>query len=523
MRSVLLLCLALALPLSGCDDDDDDEDDDDDDAVAEPCAEGPLFTDEAAARGLDQAISDPTAGDPDAGGHTNVIARDLDGDGDLDILLSPLDPGIAIYENDGTGHFTLHPDAVDIGGGNPPDPLAALSAVDVDGDGLADIVQGGLGWIALARNEGGMHFADRTDLRREAGEEDHFYVGHQLADMDGDGDLDILAPAQLLGGSEEDLDQVTHRILLQDGGAFADSIVLTPAIAPIDIQAVTAGDLDDDGDLDVLLLGDVGPTSAIFRNDGGGSFVDVTAVLGFDRDIAAMGMDGADLNGDGILDWCVTDLGSPPCWVSNGDKFIESGLALGLTPDEPGSPHTTVGWSLELVDFDNDGLLDAAQSSAPEDRTQSYPDLLWRGLPGGTFEDVSELSGFHSDDAHWGMAAGDFDGDGFLDLIAAGNGTVPQLLMNQCTEGAWVEVALRGPKLNAEGYGATVEVDTASQTRKRHLLGLRGQGQGPARVHFGLGSEDAPVTIRVSWPDGEESVVAGAETGQLQIVVHPSW
>ncbi|MCP4868554.1 MAG: CRTAC1 family protein [Proteobacteria bacterium] len=533
MRDWRTLLLFVVLALAGCsgpgpgdddtsDDDDDsavDDDDatDDDDAV--PCTDGPRFADEGVARGIEFEMFDPNP-DGGGGGHANIAAHDLDGDGDLDILAYPTVEGISLWENDGAGQFTLHPEAVSIGD-FPPDPPAGLSLADLDGDGLSDVIQGGPGWLTLARNLGGMGFEPRVDLFRDPDGSDYVFLTNQLVDIDGDNDLDLIAPTQRFGGGDDELDGLVHRLLLQDGGVFEEWVVLTPALGGLSVQAATAGDLDGDGDLDLLLLGDAGPSSAIFRNDGDGAFVDATEALGFDLDIAAHGVDGVDLNEDGIVDWCAPGRGPIRCWLSDGGSFVESGADLGLEPAAPAGEHGTVGWSLDLVDLNNDGALDAVQSSAPADPNKSYPDLLWLGLPGGGFEDVSAAIGFDDETPHWGLATGDFDGDGFLDLITASNSGYPLLMMNLCTEGVWLEVRLDGPPLNRQGFGARVEVETASRTRTRHMLGGRGQAQGPARLHFGLGDEDGPVTVRVRWPDGEVTVLEGVEVERVQSVTHP--
>jgi len=500
--------------------DGDDDEDTSPPATDCPPLEGTRFRDEGFQRGLRVGMHDPaSAGQDIEGGRGNVVLQDFDGDGDLDILLNETEEGLALFANDGAGQFQLHARLL----GFDARPALAVGAADLDEDGLPDLVLGGFGWAGIATNQGGLTFAPP-----ELFLEDHsgaFFGAVSIGDVDGDGDLDLLLPAQV--ELKVNAGSIEHRLFLLQDGRPTESRALVPAGAPFDSQVGLLADVDGDSDLDVLLLGDQGPTSAIFRNDGPGAdgfptLVDETVSLGFDLDVAAMGLDGADLNGDGRLDWCVTDLGPPKCWVSNGDTFVESSLALGLVPDEWVEPDGTTGWSNDFADLDNDGFVDQVQATAPYDDALSYPDLAWRGGPSGLFDDVGAAWGIDSRDNHFGLATGDLDGDGYLDLVTAGSATRPLLLMNTCSEGGWLEVAAPGPPGNPDGFGAVVEVESGERTWRRPITGPRGQGQGPARAHFGLGDQADGVTVRVRWPDGQEVVVTDVPPRTRPLIPHPS-
>jgi hypothetical protein len=256
--------------------------------------------------------------------------------------------------------------------------------------------------------------------------------------------------------------------------------------------------------------------------------VDEAAARGAALEMAAMGIDSADINGDGLLDYCISDIGPPRCLLSDSfGSFIESSLALGITPAEWIGLEGTVGWSLELVDLENDGILDLVQVSGPDtgaamDGNMDFPDLIWQGQADGSYEDRSESLGFADLHPHYGLAAADLDGDGSLDLVTSGPGDRPRVYMNSCRSRSWLEVQLVGTAGNSEGFGARVEVSAGGTTRVRELYNLRAQGQSPARLHFGLGEAEQIDSITVRWPDGESTTTDSAMSRTLVTALHPA-
>jgi hypothetical protein len=499
------------------------------------------LVEEGAARGLTGVVADPfeawAAWVDGRGG--NPVAQDLDGDGDLDLLVTQPADDPFVYANDGTGHFTLVEGAVDLAPpGDGPWALTA-AAVDLDGDRLPELVIGGGGGFAVHTNQGGLRWGAPVPVDLGEVPSGLVFPGLSLGDADGDGDLDLAASAsgRVVAGRVDKTDPgaLMDRLSLQTDSGWAPTVPLSRGGLGWSTQVLQFTDRDGDGDQDLLIPGDIGGATAFWRNDGTVRgvpwFVDDAPDIGADIGMSGMGIASADLNGDGALDYCITDLGPIRCLTSAGgaagELYAEGGRALGLAPTTWADPDFgTTGWSLDLADLDNDGLLDAVQSSAPEiDRApltpDGLPDLVFQGQADGTFLDRSAEVGFSDNAWHHGLVTADFDGDGALDVVVTGPGQAPLYWANRCTSGSWLVIELEGPPGNTDGMGARVEVTAGGRTHLREVAATRGPAQGPSLVHVGLGAAETVDALRVVFPDGARVEAEGVGTRRTVTAIHP--
>lgn len=493
------------------------------------------FREEGVARGLTEPMEDPTElyGNLVLGRGGGLAVEDLDADGDLDVVAMQVGGVPDVYLNGGDARFerveAAVPDGIHQG------PVGALA--DLDGDGLPELLLDGGSHVSAYLNVGGGRFGEPVDVFSPTLlQSGAILLTFSLGDVDGDGDLDLAVPRLLAGpggGTMDPFNEGAPDLVLRNEGQLArwtEAGALVSEGSGGISQVAVFTDRDGDGDADLFVPNDMGPPSAFWRNDGAPGGVPIlvndAAAIGADVDMAAMGIDHADLNGDGLLDYCMADLGPPRCLLSDGSGgYFEGGAALGLEPAAPAGSPTTVGWGFVFADLDGDGRLDAAQASGPEEGTHAHGltelmDLLWAGTDDG-FVDVSVEAGFDDVIDDYGLVAADLDDDGYPELLVAGPGRPPRLFMNGCGAGAWLEVELIGSVGNRDALGARIEVEVAGDpARIRELWSLRGQSQSPSRAHFGLGDAEEVATLTVRWPDGRVSRAEGVPVRRRVTVDH---
>lgn len=476
-----------------------------------------------------------------------VVAQDLNNDGWVDLLFNNAEGSPWAFQNQ-NGQFQEHDLQLELFDESRVN--LALGAVDLNGDLLPEIVQSGAGFAVYAENLGDFHFGewqvilDQTEYPRPC------YGSFNFGDLDQDQDLDLVlagvdqAPEEgALVGFDFDEWYASYDILLENkAGEWIVQRELTPWEGKPGFSILQVfTDQDNDGDLDLFSasdrpLEDVFPPIALWRNHGkeDGEFIleDVAPAIGADLLVAAMGLGVNDLNQDGFLDYCISDVKEVLiCLLSDGpDYYYDGGASLGLIVDwekhprlpdhwyeetDPDAKHTMwSGWSLVMEDLDNDGFLDVASTAGhpPDGGSIAHslidpfqPNWFWRGKQQGDslgFEPLDPEHPFFSEDPHYGMASADLDQDGFRELIVGPAYGRPLIFTNSCGEGNWLEVDLIGKGNNKEAFGARVVVERAGFTDQQEMNNLLTLGQSPSELHFGLGSVEQIDSLTVYWPDG---------------------
>ncbi len=523
------------------------------------------FVDRAAERGLDIEIEgDTTQGTCNyiPGG---VVAQDMDADGDIDLLYNNEADFPHLFVNDGSGHFTR--EAVAVGPAPDGRKFYNTAAVDVDGDRLPDVFRVGDGFLVWSRNLGDLRFGDWELVYDEPAFPRGCYGGVVFGDLDADGDLDLVLPGldqQQYEGHLITNDEASwipaHDLLFENvGGTWELDRRLSPWGEQAGFSLVQAfTDRDNDGDLDLMSCTDrplsgLHPPQAFWSNEGGGggglpTLVDVAPETNSAVNASAMGLGTHDLNQDGRLDYCMSDVAPAlTCLMSDGgDGYYEGALALGLRPDvtthpdlpadwetrqDPGPQTMWVSWGIAMLDLDNDGNLDAGVVAGPPPDAGSValsnvhdwqPDWLWMGEDDGTFTPVDPAtSPFHSLQLNYGLVSADLDGDGYRELIKGPFTGRPQLFDNPCGSGHWLEVDLVGPGDNAEAFGARVIVYRGAHRDVQELHNLIAVGQSPSELHFGLGDRDTVDRLVVRWVDGTTTELSDFAADRKLTIWHP--
>jgi len=530
MRPCLLPILSVAL--AACSDD-----------AAHPAVSrtGPVwFVDEGLERGVDfthRSGHEERFLFPELMGG-GVALFDKDGDGDLDLfmvqsgsLVRPEASDHRLYENDGSGRFL---DVTRASGITPGGYGMGVAAADYDADGDVDLYITCVGPNRLLQNDGGGRF---TDVTHVAGVGDGSWgTSAAFVDFDRDGHLDLFITNYVdwsLAEEEDCFDptglpdycsplaysapSVDTLYRANGDGTFQDvTAAMGLEASPGNGLGVVTGDFDGDGMMDIFVANDQMPDSLWVHGEDGG-LVDRGERLGCARDPhgnprAGMGVDAADVEGDGDLDLLVVHMAREQdgFFRNRGGGFVEetrqSGIGMGT--------FRRTRFGVGFHDFNNDGWLDiyvangrVNQMMPPisEDDIYAEPNSLLAGTPEGRWESVAPAGGTSPavELTSRGAAFGDIDGDGGIDVVVGNRDSRVQLLRNVAWQGGqWIALRLLDGGRDALGATASVEVDGRPQ-RRSVKPGYRYCSSSDASVHFGLGDESAPLEVEVRWPDGE--------------------
>ena len=356
----------------------------------------------------------------------------------------------------------------------------------------------------LFRNEGGGSFVDATT--GPLGDYPACGVAFSWGDFDNDGDLDIY----LMNADS------SCKLFRNDGGGTFVDATSGPLGCPGDNRAVSCADYDNDGDLDIYLVTGGMLPNKLFRNDGGLVFVDATGGPLGDLG-SARGVDWGDYDNDGDLDIYFAN-------YNEGNKLLRNdggGAFVDVTTPvlaDGGNP-TNVAWA----DYDKDGDLDLFISKAPMGTFRGEIKLL-RNDGSGVF--VNATSGALSDTGFWyGSTLGDFDNDGDLDIYVANAGGSNRLIMNQKgTTNHWLHVNLVGVASNKSAIGARVRAVSGSLSQIREISGGSGyMSQNSLTAEFGLGSRTIVDSLVIRWPSGTVQKLTSLPVDTLLTITESSF
>jgi len=477
----------------------------------------PAFSNATGGAGIN-ATHQPLFGD---GFLAGGAVGDFNGDGFQDIFY-PTGGGAPdrLYLNDGDGTFT---DEAAAAGVALAHRSTAAAVADYNNDGRLDIFVTSLGSAAssspgahrLYHNDGNNvdGVPEFTEVATAAGvnasgpASDGF--GAAWGDYDIDGDLDLAVAGW---GSSQN-----NRLFRNDGdGTFTDvttSAGLGQMLSSMVGFAPRFADMDGDRYPELIWIGDFG-TSLYFRNDTDGSFTNITNSTGTGLDGTEMGMTVADFNRDGLFDFYVTTISTNNLYMNNGAHSFTN------RANESGSANTGWGWGTVAIDFDHDTLTDIVAT------TQSGRQWAFRntGIVGAIpqFTDVTNASGLTTGISGRGLSNLDIDNDGDQDLVFfPRNGPLTVFRSDlDMTHGDanWVRVLLESadePGIAPNGVGSVVKVTVNGQTQMGRIdAGSNYLSQSELSAHFGLGSANVIDEIRVEWANGEETILEGVAVNQ---------
>lgn len=481
---------------------------------------------------------------------------DYDNDGWMDIVMltgqrfgnTPKEATIRLYKNNRDGTFT---DVTDQSGLRRSAWAFGITVGDYDNDGFDDLFITCWGQNILFHNNGDGTFTDVTEKAGLTHAAKRWGTGCTWIDYDRDGRLDLFVsnymvfdPGKIPARGKDPgcnyrgvpvncgpagLPKEQCALYHNNGdGTFTDvsrqSGIST--VRPGYGLTAVAADFDGDGWTDIYVACDT-TYSLFFRNNHDGTFTEQALESGIalnedGQEQSGMGLGVGDFNTDGYLDILKTHFteDTPALYQNNGkgyfrDVTIQSGL---------GVETRFVCWGAGMFDLDNDGLPDLFYATGmvyPEVEPFKTPRVVYRNLGGGRFEELMDQAGPGITEAHCGrgVAFGDFDNDGDLDILIVNLNEPPSLLRNDITGGNhWLKVLLVGTKSNRSAIGATVVAGYGGRKQAQAVLGQSSYlSVNDRRLHFGLG-QAASADLEIQWPSGAREKIAGVPADQLVVV-----
>ena len=434
----------------------------------------------------------------EAGGYGMGSATgDFDNDGFVDLYVTNLGPN-RLYRNRGDGSFE---DVTEQSGTGDPRWSASATFLDYDRDGWLDLY-----WVSY------VDYAVDEDkpCRTLTGDPDYCFPLQYPAQAD-----------RLLRNRGRGADgTVTFEDVSERAGILAES---APGLG------VTAGDFDGDGWLDLFVAND-GTPNTFWRNGADGTFRNVamevgTAVNRAGEPEAGMGVAAGDYDGDGDEDLFLTHMNLETHTLY---RNLDQGLFKDATRRSRLESPTwqLTGFGVAWIDLDNDGWLDlatanggvqmlpgAAMMYSENSRPLHMSNQIFKNLGNGKFFDISSSTpALQHLEVSRGLASGDLDNDGDLDLVITNNSGPVRVLLNTLGQDrAWVGLRLLGAVPNGgerDMYGTRVELVRNGETRAVRWVRSDGSylSANDPRVVFGLGNDLEIDSVRVRWPAGREEL-----------------
>ena len=491
---------------------------------------------------------------------SGVAVFDYDGDGDPDVFYvdggampgyQGETPRSVLLRNDG-GRFV---DVTESSGIRVTSYGMGATAGDVDGDSDLDLYVSAFGTDQFFRNNGDGTFTEAT---AQAGLGNPLWgTSAAFADTDADGDLDLYVANYvdfsyeknpLCGSPRLGLRSYCHpdvylgvpdRFYRNRGdGTFEDATAAAGFAQDAgNGLGVVFGDLDRDGDEDLYVANDMTP-AFLFENKGNGKFEEIgllsgTALSDFAKPEAGMGIALGDIDGNGFEDLFKThlDLQTNALYSNQGSLlFIDARYTSKLA--EPSL--YMVGFGTVFADLDQDGDLDNVVANGHvihntelfgTGTTYKQRNQLFENTGRGVFREVKD-GGLDVIRSSRGLAAGDLDLDGDLDLVITNSNDLSEVYENvTAPAGGWLQVDLadlRGGGKNTAAIGAWVDLEAGGRKQVREVRTASSYlSQNALTLHFGLGTATRADRIRIRWPDGKVQVLTGVAAGRRVVIFEP--
>jgi len=445
-----------------------------------------------------------------------AIMDDFDNDGLLDLVVSSFDATqpTSYYRNKGDSTFEERSKEAGV-----TDQLGGLVCyqTDYDNDGRLDVYIARGAWLdrpvrpTLLRNNGSGGF---TDVTKEAGLLDPFNSNAAAwADYDNDGWVDLFV------GCEKQ----HHRLYHNKGNGTFDEVAAKAGVGG-EPKSFCKGcnwiDFDNDGYPD-LFQNNLHAKGMLYRNNRDGTFTDVSSSMGIEGPYGGFSCWAWDYDNDGWLDVFATSydrtiadvvkgmMGQPHSSCSNRLFRNLNGQGFENVTKPAGLDYVFSTMGSNYGDFDNDGYLDMYLSTGEPNLDGLVPNRMFKNVDGERFAEITASAGTGNLQKGHGVACGDWDRDGDVDLFAQMGGAINGdkyhniLFQNPGQGNHWLTVKLVGKKTNRAALGVRIKVVTAGEkplTVQRHVSSGSSFGGNPLEQTIGLAKAERVALLEIHWP-----------------------
>ena len=458
---------------------------------------------------------------------------DYDNDGDEDIVAVGTYQPHVLYRNNGNGTFTNVADQAGIA--DPRGGWGSLFA-DYDNDGFLDLYITRGGWSGAAENtlyhnNGDGTFTDVTHTAGVADPQSSFCAA--WADYDNDGFLDLYIADGVIG------DGAANVLYRNNGDGTFTNIAEIAGVANTGNSLGTAwGDYDKDGYIDLHVV-NFGQSNVLYRNNGDGTFTDVTSIAGMTLPVTdAFVTFFLDVDNDADLDIFISNSGSFQAFIAgqitgaaphDGDRQVlyrnnGDGTFTDVTR-ESGLYHAFGAMGANFGDIDSDGYLDIYLATGAPQMGRLERDALFRNNGDGTFTDATLALGLGNIGKGHGVTFGDVDTDGDVDIyVPVGGAFIGDqwhnlFYQNTGTGNNWLTLKLVGVKSNRDGIGAKVTLRVGDSVIYREVSGGCGFGStNSLSLEIGLGKHTKVNTLEIVWPSGQVDTHRNLSVNQKRVI-----
>ena len=443
---------------------------------------------------------------------------DYDNDGDLDIVAVGTYQPHVLYRNNGDGTFTNV--AEQAGVADPRGGWGSLFA-DYNNDGYPDLYITRGGWSGAAENtlyhnNGDGTFTDVTHTAGVADPQSSFCAA--WADYDNDGYIDLYIANGVIG------DGAANVLYRNNGDGTFTNTAETAGVANTGNSLGTAwGDYDKDGYIDLHVV-NYGQSNVLYRNNGDGTFTDVTAAAGMSLAVTdAFVTFFLDVDNDADLDLFISNSGSFQAFIAGqitGSATYDSDRQVlyrnngdGTFTDvtkESGLYHAYGAMGANFGDINSDGYVDIYLATGAPQMGRLERDALFQNNGDGTFTDATVALGLGNIGKGHGVTFGDADADGDVDIyVPVGGAFIGDqwhnlFYQNAGTGNNYLTLKLVGVKSNRDGIGAKVTLNLGDSTIYREVSGGCGFGStNSLSLEIGLGTHTKVDTLEIIWPSGQ--------------------